>query len=425
MSKFEECIIHIGVSKTGTSTLQNFFFKNKSNLKEKSIFYPIAFGKRQHHGLVKYVHDKNKTLPLRIFSRYTNFKLEDYQKEINNSFREEIQNSNCRKLLISSEGLAISNDKEIRSLKKFFDNYVSKYKIIVYLRPQVDRIFSSYTSKLEKGITKKKIIPYKSVYDDKQNYEKMLIRWGNVFGSENLVPRIFSREDFPSGDVKLDFLSILGLNMSDFDDVENARESINVDAQRFLFGINEYLPDIIGETKNKYRGNLGNLVQSFCRGKGLGPTRKQAEEISKIYAESNEQVRKKWFPQRKELFHIDLNKYSENEQLSPELDCSFAFKIFAKLWCAKQDEVFSLLVDNEVMRGTLLEKKGENNKAQVHFEKALKLNPTDLSGLRKITHNLIKLNRYQEAKEYLDKAVLLDPYNENLLKLKKIIEKNI
>jgi len=125
------------------------------------------------------------------------------------------------------------------------------------------------------------------------------------------------------------------------------------------------------------------------------------------------------------LFYLDLNKYSENEQLYPEPDCSFAFKIFAKLWCAKQDEVFSLLVDNEVMRGDLLEKKGAYNEAQVHFEKALKLNPLDLSGLKKITHNLIKIKRYQDAKVYIEKAITLDPNNENLLKLKKIIEKNI
>jgi len=170
------------------------------------------------------------------------------------------------------------------------------------------------------------------------NHEKLFYRWASVFGSENLIHRIFSREEFPDGDIKKDFCHILGLNWDDFEDVKDVNESINADAQRFLLAINKFLPGFIDNKPNKYRGNISQIVSHNRIGPGMLPSRKQAESFFNIFAESNENVRKKWFPKRKKLFNVDFSKYPEKPS-DLHLDHTLAFEIFAEIWTMKQKQV--------------------------------------------------------------------------------------
>ena len=87
---------------------------------------------------------------------------------------------------------------------------------------------------------------------------------------------------------------------------------------------------------NKERARIVNLLYRNGRGKGLMPTREEAVNFFKIFSSSNEQVRKKWFHNRKELFEVDFSKYPEKPYCVK--DYTFAFKIFAELWSMKKNQ---------------------------------------------------------------------------------------
>jgi len=244
--------LHIGTAKTGTTSLQDFLAMNRSVLTNKGILYPRTFGKRNHAKIIDYVLDFHKVdylkklfgkLLIKKFKRAgllsrssvlmgltSKDRVEDFRKEILSSFQKEIQNTNCTKLLISTEGFAsFYSVKDIRFLKKFLDDFVNEYTIIVYLRSQHERAISEFTTHLRSG--RRTPIIFRKRFHQHFNYEELLGDWGNVFGDKNIVPRIFSRKELLDGDIKKDFVSLLGLNWNDFEDVECRNNSMSVEAQ--------------------------------------------------------------------------------------------------------------------------------------------------------------------------------------------------
>ncbi len=294
--------------------------------------------------------------------------IENFRHEIEKSFRDEIKNQNCRKLLLSDEHMQsrLTSVEEIQFLKKFLNKFVNKYKIVVYLRSQPEMAISFYSDYCRSGGTQKTILQEVTEGVLLFNYEKLLERWSKIFGFENIIPRIFSRTEFHDGDIKKDFIRLLGLNWNEFENVENTNEGINADAQRFLLEINKFLPIFIGDKQNKARGNIVELVSANRQGKGLLPTRKQAENFLKIFADSNERLRKKWFPERKNLFEVDFSAYPEKP--FSDTDYTFAFKIFAEIWSKKHEQVLWLI---------------EKNKAQENPLKAIDSKEKSITKLRK------------------------------------------
>jgi len=344
MPKFEECIIHIGTDKTGTKTLQWFFARNRSNLSRNGILYPKTFGDANHFFLSTALCNINKIGHRRKeFGLTQKHLIEIFRNEISDSFRKEIQKENCTKLLISSESLYVNMNtiEEIQRLKNFLDEFVNKYKIVVYIRPQHEHQISGFSTRCLMGSTDKQILPRVKEKKSYINYEKIIGMWVHVFNDENIFPKIFARKEFLDENIKKDFISFLGLNWNDFEDIENRNSSISANAQQFLLEINQYLPEFIGNKKNPNRGDLRLLISSTQKGKGLFPNRKESENFFKIFTESNESFRKKWFPERRELFEVDFTKYPEQVRQYQEIDSSF-FKIFAELWTAKQEQIIQL-----------------------------------------------------------------------------------
>ena len=50
----DECILHIGTEKTGTTSIQKFLATNRTLLKANGVLYPLSPGKVNHIGLEAY-----------------------------------------------------------------------------------------------------------------------------------------------------------------------------------------------------------------------------------------------------------------------------------------------------------------------------------------------------------------------------------
>jgi len=120
---------------------------------------------------------------------------------------------------------------------------------------------------------------------------------------------------------------------------------MGAEAQKFLLEINKFLPQYDADKVNEDRGNIGRLVAKNFKGKPLLPTMREAEKFFKTFEKSNEKVRKKWFPEKKELFQVDFEKYPEKKDMIKddiENKYAFAFEVFAKLWSEKQKQINKL-----------------------------------------------------------------------------------
>ena len=174
------------------------------------------------------------------------------------------------------------------------------------------------------------------------DYNATLERWASVVGDESVDVRLFDRSELLDGDVGADFFSrVLGVDLADFESVSNENESLNVDGQLFLRTLNEHLPRFEGKRLSEKRGNIAKLVSEVAAGKGMLPTQAEAQRFHAQFAESNELLRQRWFPDRPFLFDSSFAKYpssSADYQLAEE----DAFRIFAALWGAKHAEVQDL-----------------------------------------------------------------------------------
>ncbi|ELS02767.1 hypothetical protein Xen7305DRAFT_00024850 [Xenococcus sp. PCC 7305] len=206
----KKLFLHIGLHKTGTTTLQRFLLRNRSNLRNSGYLYPqigIPGKLAAQHNLGWLTINSKKANP--AFGTW---------KEVH----EEIDNSSLDNIIISAESFGLANRKAIKILKselKFYD-----VKIIVYLRRQ-DRILESqYIQHLKMGILPKSdlddILFFIKKNKVKYDYYKLLEPWKQEFGISNIIVRPLEKFQIPS--THYDLLKIVGVNdFSHFNNVEN------------------------------------------------------------------------------------------------------------------------------------------------------------------------------------------------------------
>lgn len=139
----KKIFLHMGYHKTGSTAIQVYLYKNRENLKEKGVLYPTSacpenaiFG---HHILPWSFVTRENYLPSIKGSNES--RKADYKLELK-KLKDEINSSECDKIIISSEELDILNLEEIRSIFDYFKEY--DVHPVIYLRDIADFLQSSY-----------------------------------------------------------------------------------------------------------------------------------------------------------------------------------------------------------------------------------------------------------------------------------------
>lgn len=191
--------LHIGLHKTGTSTIQFFLAKNREKLKSLGYLYP--FKTAAHHNLAFLVSDIKKA-----------------QKENNNweNLFDEIENFEGENIIISSEAFSRSSNlgaSMISETRKKLKNFQTK--IIVYLRRNDLRMESQFVQILKSGKKIKSIEDY--CHEHRNNYLDFIESWAKEFGEDNIIVRPLEKSEIP--DLTTDFLKCIKIkNSIDFFD---------------------------------------------------------------------------------------------------------------------------------------------------------------------------------------------------------------
>lgn len=210
--------LHIGVGKAGSTTIQNFLKSNYSRLSpyvdQLETFgigeaWRIAAASRTDLSYNYWV-KKSKT--------YTQQEYDHFLDVFWESVSAEVRSSKASHFVASSEHIfsqyGFEADK-IMILRERLVKIFGEVRIIFYCRPQVSWAKSFY-SQIIKGptsgtITYDQFVDEFDVHSYHWNYYKGLSLWANAFGDENIVARVFHRDNFVNGDLIYDFLSTLGL----------------------------------------------------------------------------------------------------------------------------------------------------------------------------------------------------------------------
>lgn len=202
--------LHIGLSKTGTSSLQTFLYENSDTLlKDFKILYPKSvIGMGPAHYVMAFSLKPPPESPM--------LKTEKTFYEYMDDLKQELNNKKPERIIISSEAFMHINDKiNLKKLYNSLKEIANKINIIVYFRRQDLWLESSYIQVVKDYNTRHSEsfkFSIKYAINDLEwllNYDKFLQNWIEAFPDAELVPRIYDRKNFPSEDIVLDFFSIL------------------------------------------------------------------------------------------------------------------------------------------------------------------------------------------------------------------------
>ena len=308
--------LHIGTEKTATTTIQNYLYDNKDSFLDQNTYIVTSLGAGNNRDLVSCAmlnehfddYHANKGI----------FTSED--KALNDDmtikrFEEELQNmpGNIDNVVISSEQFhsRLKAEKEVFNLKEILVRYFADIKVIVYLRPQVDVLISLYSTIIKSG---GKISFEQFISENPKNmleyydYKGLLDKWGEIFGDNNIVPRVFEKSSLIDNDIITDFCHCSEIELHSYTS-NNLNESLTPLAQEAVRLCNLNGASHYNEIKNKILANKSSY------GKGQSLSSIDAFRIQSNYELDNNQLAKKWFS-NEVLFDINFGKYENSKNLS-------------------------------------------------------------------------------------------------------------
>lgn len=187
----KEIIIHLGMSKTGTTTIQKYLSKHYDSLLSAGCLYPKSGRKSGecHHAIAKY------------------YKENKFEEELN-ALLAEIESSKCSKVVISSELFERMGDEQWRQLKSTF--FPHTVKAVIYLRAQHEAIVSMYNELVKKHVCSENFVEYlnSSPRMALLDYKELIEQIESHVGSENLTVLSFNADN---NDVLDNFCHAIGL----------------------------------------------------------------------------------------------------------------------------------------------------------------------------------------------------------------------
>ncbi|EOU3271604.1 coiled-coil domain-containing protein [Campylobacter coli] len=318
--------VHIGTEKTGTTSIQEFLYINKSIIQKQNYFFAQSIGIKNHWDLAFLGYSLNKKDSYILNNSLWNFQaIKQHKKNIFSKIKDEVKFNH--KIIFSSELLQsrLTRKREIVKLYTFFKKIgFTNIKVICYIRDANEMLRSLLSEaikweEIDSFELKEEKEEYKLGYKKNLfhfhhicNHKQTLQWWGEVFGKENLIVRLFDKNEFYQGDLLKDFIHSIGLEWDDeFIIPPKQNESLD------LLGI-----ELLKRTNKSYKHLLPSTISGayLCTSKDphlkFQPPKEVVQSYIDYFEESNEWVRKEFFPHKERLFSKkDLTDYKENYEL--------------------------------------------------------------------------------------------------------------
>lgn len=312
-----KAILHIGIEKTGTTSIQNFLHKNRHRLADHGIFYPQSPGLRNHRAIAAVCLNEDRRDDYFISKGITtvNEKARWKTQFLREFDRELKSNRDSESVLISSEHLSsrLVSTEEVSRLKVMLDKYCESTDVHVYLRRQDRVAISLRSTAIRAGHTPPSGFPTTLGISNRYDYEALLRRWAEVFGQPNVFAYDYDKSVANSGDIVSDFLNRLGLDKTrGLLDVERQNTSMSDEAQALALIVNNHLPKIVSGSPAEWSIVRNNILDKLAEHGGSRPTADRASAVAFVsqFEDTNMRVAAKWFGG--DLFDSHYERYPES-----------------------------------------------------------------------------------------------------------------
>lgn len=305
-NKSKQCLLHIGAPKTGSTALENFLLTNRDKLAEYGWVYPLATVRGYgHHDLAYLV---SGSYPDWALPQAKTF--DELLEQLFDAITDQVN------IILSSEIFYMySNPEDVADMCEKLGIRTADVRVALYIRRQDDAHVSWYNQRVKAQGYDNTIRASIDDSFDLWDYEKKLQPWQDVFGSDNILVRIFDKQELAGGDVRSDFLTVLNIPAVDF---QLPAMEINTRLCRDILEFQRLINKLPMEPvqKRQFREELMSLSRATGN-TGLfddSPLLDNDErrQILTSYTKSNQALARKYF-QRDELFNEEITVQTEGQ----------------------------------------------------------------------------------------------------------------
>ncbi|GAB4086453.1 hypothetical protein GCM10028784_30830 [Myceligenerans cantabricum] len=317
MGRIPRGILHIGAEKTGTTAIQTALVDQAAELRRHRVCYPSSLRPGRvvsHTRLVTYAADPARVDDLRRWANVTGpEQAAAHRRAVERELAEELAASGEPEvLLLSSEHCQsrLRSVAEVATLRDLLGRFCDEVTVVVYLRPQHEAALSLYSTRLKAGLPAGDPLSGRPAQPGFFDYGALVERWAEVFGDRCVRVRTYERDELVGGSIVDDFRDVADLPVALRRPVRRANPSLSPRGLRVLGTINAVLPRFVLGRKNPVRAPVARAVERLFRGGGPVVSRDEAMAFYDRYAETNEVVRRRFFPHRETLFTPDFSSYA-------------------------------------------------------------------------------------------------------------------
>lgn len=336
-----ECILHIGVEKTGSTSIQSALSKNRQKLLSHGVLYPRTLGEKSHIKAYALASESGMD-EVKSQSGFDSLaSIESARLRLLEQLADEISSNDPKIVCISNEHCSsrLLLRSEIRRLATLVQSFCDNIKVVIYLRRQGDALRSAYSTYVKTGGTAPFALPGPEAIEQRYDYEAIIARWAEVFGEGAMDVRLFDRDTLKDGDVVADFVASLGIEPLEFILDKEMNKSLGSVGLEFLRAFNSHVSCTTDNALNPLRGNIQELVEQFTSGAPYAGDVAIMNTFDDVMRESNARVASRYFPNRgKPLFPPHTRQGVADAATS--LDS--VMSLMAQIWEAKQQQVLQL-----------------------------------------------------------------------------------
>ena len=293
------CDLHIGVVKTGTTAIQSMLTHGREQLLRHSILFPAKLSGNRHTRLAA---------PFASAGHPNQALVADGAAEQLDRILSAVADQRRDRIILSSEHLSeYVRGPDVKRFARYIRGYFPEVRVVVYLRAQEEVAVSRYSTYLRGGGTTPMQLRPTVGHQRTMDYDALLDTWAGAFGPENIRPRIYDRNDLAGGDVAQDFVRTLDLPDEIIGLGGDSNAALAGEAQIVMREVNGRLSDVRAASARRVRRTIAALGE----GPPLRPSRGEAKAFRAAFEESNEAVRRKWFPERETLFPDRTDRFPE------------------------------------------------------------------------------------------------------------------